>query len=175
MSTSRDQSLRTMDTEIRPIFSRPGYAANSLGQIIEIASSRFMPCHRDRAGYLLTDTKQDGRWKPAYVSRLVCEAFNGPCPIGKECAHGNGVRDDNRPDNLRWATRKENIADQEKHGTRAWGLRKADVRLTPDKVLEIRSYSYRHGLFAELGRHYNVSQNTIRLIWNRLKWTRVVG
>lgn len=50
------------------------------------------------------------------VHRLVCLAFHG-APTGErqEVAHGNGVRDDNRAANLRWATRAENFADMKRH------------------------------------------------------------
>ena len=44
------------------------------------------------------------------VSRLVCEAFNGPPPFaGAVCMHINEDARDNRPKNLRWGTQKENL------------------------------------------------------------------
>ena len=45
------------------------------------------------------------------VSRLVCEAFNGPPPSPEYHAdHINGVRDDNRATNLRWLSPAANRA-----------------------------------------------------------------
>jgi hypothetical protein len=44
------------------------------------------------------------------VHRLVCEAFNGPPPSpGLDCEHIDENPRNNRPENLRWATRKENL------------------------------------------------------------------
>jgi hypothetical protein len=43
------------------------------------------------------------------VHRLVCEAFHGPCPPGLETLHGDENGLNNRPENLRWGTRKENL------------------------------------------------------------------
>lgn len=44
------------------------------------------------------------------VHRLVCEAFNGSPPKGRNvCMHINEDYRDNRPENLRWGTQKENL------------------------------------------------------------------
>lgn len=51
------------------------------------------------------------------VGRLVLESFKGPCPEGFECRHLNGKSLDDRLDNLKWGTRKEQIQDQKDHGT----------------------------------------------------------
>lgn len=51
------------------------------------------------------------------IHHLILFAFDGPKPENQECRHLNGNHADNRPDNLKWGTRKENIADSIKHGT----------------------------------------------------------
>jgi hypothetical protein len=44
------------------------------------------------------------------VHRLICEAFHGLPKKGKEvCIHINEDPTDNRPENLMWATQKENL------------------------------------------------------------------
>lgn len=52
------------------------------------------------------------------VHRVVLETFVGLRPDGMECCHGNGVRSDNRLENLRWDTHEANEADKVRHGTR---------------------------------------------------------
>ena len=50
------------------------------------------------------------RGKNYKIHRLVCEAFNGPSPKDKPIVlHLNEDALDNRPDNLRWGTQKENL------------------------------------------------------------------
>ena len=46
------------------------------------------------------------------VHRLICEAFHGICPEGCEADHINRERNDNRPENLRWVTRSENLCNR---------------------------------------------------------------
>lgn len=44
------------------------------------------------------------------VHRLVCEAFNGAAPDGRNvCMHKDENSANNRPSNLEWGTQKENL------------------------------------------------------------------
>ena len=50
------------------------------------------------------------RKKNFKVARLVCETFNGLPPIGKNvCMHIDENSRNNRPENLKWGTQKENL------------------------------------------------------------------
>ena len=56
-----------------------------------------------------------GRYTTTYkgktyrIAPLVCEAFHGPRPKGYVCIHIDEDAANNRPDNLRWGTQKENL------------------------------------------------------------------
>lgn len=43
------------------------------------------------------------------VARLICEAFNGQPKPGQVCMHLDENSRNNRPENLRWGTQKENL------------------------------------------------------------------
>jgi len=43
------------------------------------------------------------------VHRLICSAFHGNPPKGHDVDHVNGIKHDNRPENLRWASRSQNL------------------------------------------------------------------
>jgi len=53
------------------------------------------------------------------IAWLVLEAFVGPRPPKYDSCHGSGGTLDDRLENLRWDTRKENIIDQIRHGNHA--------------------------------------------------------
>lgn len=63
------------------------------------------------------------------VHRIVCRAFNGLPPKGKpEVDHINRVKDDNRPSNLHWVGRKENVdnTDSVDESIEKYGVRRCD-------------------------------------------------
>jgi hypothetical protein len=112
------------------------------------------------------------------VHRLVLEAFVGPCPAGMECCHNNGVRTDNRVENLRWDTRKANIADAIRHGThnclRICGEGNQNAKLTKADVRMI-VYMSRTGEFMqkEIAELYGIDTCTISDILHRRTWLTV--
>lgn len=73
----------------------------------------------DKDGYLIITTRhENGRATTARVHRLVAEAYI-PNPENKSVVnHINGVKDDNRVENLEWATISENT----KHGYDSLGV-----------------------------------------------------
>ena len=71
---------------------------------------KYLKNAKDSCGYERIDLHRDGKRKTFSVHRLVWETFNGKIPDGMEIDHINTVRDDNRLDNLRVVTHKENNA-----------------------------------------------------------------
>lgn len=68
-------------------------------------------------GYLSVSLRKDGEYHSFLVHQLVLLTYVGPCPAGKEGCHDNGVKTDNRIENLYWGTRLENVQDSIRHGT----------------------------------------------------------
>lgn len=63
---------------------------------------------KDKDGYMKVSLHKDGNLQTFYVHRLVANAFI-PNTENKPCVdHINAVRNDNRVENLRWFTVKEN-------------------------------------------------------------------
>lgn len=72
---------------------------------------RTRPSNR---GYQLLDMVNDaGEKKTVTLHSIVLLTFAGPCPEGMEALHENDDQTDNRwPENLRWGTHPENVADR---------------------------------------------------------------
>lgn len=88
-------------------------------------------------GYLRVTLQRGGEKRGRYVHRIVCEAFHGPCPRGHQVAHRNGNRTDNRAENLRWLTPRQNTAEKEIHGTMLRGASHGSTRLSVADVEDI--------------------------------------
>ena len=109
------------------------------------------------------------------VHRLVCEAFHGAPPKGRNhVAHWDGVRDNNNVENLRWASPKENAEDRMRHGTAPIGEQGPNGKLTDAIVLEIRRrYQPGYGQLARLAREFGVTRTQILHIVKRRQWTHI--
>lgn len=80
-----------------------------------------------RQGYHVVNLSKNGVTAKFYVHRLVLTAFRGEPEPGAECCHCNGIRDDNRLQNLRWDTHTANVRDSIDHRThRSIGLYNGD-------------------------------------------------
>lgn len=79
------------------------------GGIIARIFPRILKQNHSR-GYLIVSLRKDGITHPRQVHVLVCEAFLGDRPENAtDVNHKNGIRTDNRVENLEWCTRKYNI------------------------------------------------------------------
>ena len=97
-----------------------------------------------------------GRRNTRCVHTLVLLAFVGPRPVGADARHLNGVPQDNRVENLAWATRGRNVQDYKWHGK--------PRRLRVEQITTIRAM-LREGLSERtIASIYEVAPNAIRNI-----------
>ena len=101
------------------------------------------------------------------VHKLVLEAFVGKAPQGMECCHNDGNQQNNRLENLRWDTPKNNHADKLKHGTSNTGERCNWAKLTKAQVISIRADIRTQ---KEIATEYRVQQSQISRIKNGVRW-----
>ncbi len=109
------------------------------------------------------------------VHLLMVHAFWGGVPEGKVVTHRNGVRSDNRLENLEYTTRSAIL--YEAYRTEAKTAKRENnpnSKLTDATVIEIRD-RYRAGGIsqAELGRQFNVTQRTISYAVRKKTWAGI--
>jgi len=129
-----------------PIPGHDGYFAFEDGRIMGRKDHLLSP-HTNRAtGYQSVGLYFNGQKVCRRVNVLVCLAFHGtkPTPL-HDAAHNDGNKLNNRADNLRWATKRENQADRVVHGTTCRGSRNGFSKLTERAVATIRE-AYRAAL-----------------------------
>lgn len=109
------------------------------------------------------------------VHQLVLLAFVGPCPEGMEgCHFPDPSPHNNRVENLRWGTKKDNMQDRDKHGQTAKGSKHGCSKLTEDVVKKIREeYAVGDTSHSKLAKKYNISPPSIWFILHRVTWRHV--
>lgn len=107
------------------------------------------------------------------VHRLVARAFLGEPLEGQEARHLNGVRDDNRIENLMWGTRAENAADRLAHGTQRFGTRMANAKLTEAIVIEVRRRAASGESVRAMAREFAVSQPVMHNAIKGVRWAHI--
>lgn len=130
-AAKRDSQQSTVEIW-KPVPSEPGVLASSLGRILQapgyaplpnggyrayLPEPRFGQVSKARKNakhtYMHVMLKRYGdgpRQQPRKVHQLVCEAFHGPKPFANAVViHLDENAHNNRPENLKWGTQKENL------------------------------------------------------------------
>lgn len=161
--------------EWRPIAGFP-YEASSLGRIRRTearnntyAGKILRPVSVGR--YMAVSISSRGDVKLVAIHRLVATAFHGACPSTRhQVAHIDGNALNNRADNVRWATAKENAEDRERHGHTARGERSGTAVLSDALVRAIRE----SGLSAtDTAKKFNLARTTAARVIGRQTWRHI--
>ena len=135
-----------------------------------------------------------GKYRTVKIHRLVANTFI-PNPENKpQINHINGIKNDNRVDNLEWCTNSENIqhayanglmkitqetidkcnATKDKNNSHARGEKNAFSMLTDEKVLEIRA-KFKPRVYTRkmLAKEYGVKEATIKDVVLRKSWRHI--
>lgn len=173
------------DLEIKESTEYPGYGASKDGRVW---SRRKMGCTKrigsqwkemkqsvdKTGGYLRVEFQTENGRKLRPVHAFVLATFGATRPFGYDCRHINGVRTDNRFENLAWGTRSENMQDAIAHGTFSCGTRQPASKLTDDDVVDILKCPNYYGSGSMLSRKYGVTTSVISEVRSRKAWKHVV-
>lgn len=158
-------------TEIwMPVPGYETYLASTLGRIVRIDGHQ--PKQRQsHNGYSRVRLGPRKTRRELAVNRIILRSFTGEPPTEEhQAAHINGVCDDNRLENLYWATPKENAQDRILHGTQTRGSTHGEAKLTEEQVVEIRAKCDLGIRQKDIAAEYGVSSGLISQIKTRLIW-----
>jgi hypothetical protein len=135
--------------------------------------SKILKTRVGKCGYEYTVLSVDRIRKTQKIHRLVALTFI-PNPENKPSVnHINGIKDDNRVENLEWCTAKENTqhAYRTKLNSGVKGEKSHLSKLKKEDIIKIR-LMHKEGLYSQskLGLIFNVSQSQIYRIIKHLNW-----
>lgn len=163
------------------------YEVSSLGRVRRCLPGngtwvgRVLRPNRHRQGYLLYRLMQDGLQRDVLGHILVAEAFLGGTPMGMECNHVNGVKDDNRIENIEVITHSQNMRHADRNGLRDphkpnlknRGSSNGMARLTETDVALIKRALSRNEHVAQIALQFGVAVHCISKIRNGTRWSHV--
>lgn len=153
------------------------YQCSSLGRIKTFnwknkGIEKIMKPAFDNGGYLRTMLKrEDGKFCTIKVHRIVAQSFLENEENKETVNHINGIKHDNRVENLEWATRSENSKHAVKMGliTDRKGEKNPASTLTNDQVLEIRKLKGKYKKI-DIAKKFNTSFHIVKRILSNKTW-----
>lgn len=153
------------------------YMTSSIGRVSSLLSGfKILSTPINSHGYKYVLLYKDGKRKTCKVHRLVAEAFIKNEENKPSVNHINGIKTDNRVENLEWCTQSENVIHARENGLvqMVKGENNGRAKLVDEHVKNIRLL-YATGFFTqkELGDYYGVGQTTISEVVLRKKWNHI--
>lgn len=165
------------------------YEVSNLGQVrrigkgLAVISGRILKPRYTYDGYVKVKLCVHQKAKLKLVHILVLEAFKGFRPEPHmQCNHINGVRDDNRPENLDWVTPSQNLQhaydmlDREPPRGETHG----NAKLTDDDIREIRRLSALHegyhsyeNSYRDIAQKFGITFGLVGHIVRRKAWKHI--
>jgi len=140
------------------------YQVSDLGNVKSTRNNKILTPAKAKNGYLRLCFSVKNKHKNISLHRLVAETFIENLNNKPQVNHINGIKTDNRVENLEWNTCKENINHAISMGIiNVKGENNSYSKITKKQSEEIRKSGK---TLKELGIIYNVHLSTISLIKN---------
>lgn len=132
-----------------------------------ISAKRLKP-YLSRSGYYTVSISVDKVRKTTYVHRIVASAFLDNSENLREVNHINGIKTDNRVDNLQWCGPRDNVA----HAIRT-GLRRS--KLNEFNVLAIKTYILSGYTDLDISKMFNIKRHYVNQLRGAKYWKSITS
>ena len=154
--------------EFKTIVGHSDYKINKRGEVFSLIRNKTLKPHTRRHGYYAVELNS----KAFSVHRLVAQTFI-PNPLNKPFVnHINGIKTDNRIENLEWCTQSENCKHSFRIGTQCnKGERHPNAKITLAQSKEIKELIKEGNLYqTEIAKKYNISPHLVCKIKKGKLW-----
>lgn len=156
------------------IKSLPKMVNNNLTKVPYLMKGRILVQMNTTTGYKRVSVIDGNEKKQISVHRLVAMAFLDNPDNKRTVNHKNGIKYDNRIENLEWATYSENTSHAIKNGLKIPGSGSTWHRSKVDELQVIVIRKLRDiVLQRELARYFNINRTTVSFIQSRKSWNQV--